>query len=170
MQRYEPGDESEDGESVEVVAVVRLEQNHLIACVQRGHRRGEKAAAGADGDDDLLRRIGLQTVVALQFSGDALAQNVDAFEFRVGRLVRGDGIACAFHQLGDRRQIANALAEVDAADAVALPRHAADVGLHEATEAVADLVHRAASVNALPARSGTARSESSSEAMSMSSG
>ena len=170
MQRHESRHEAEDGERVEVIAVVRLEKDDLIAGVQRGHRRVEKGAARADCHHDLFRRIGFQSVVVLEFFRDPFAQKIDAFEFRIRRFVRGDRIACAFHELGNRGQIANALAEVDAADGVAFARHTADVRLHEATQAVADLVHRLASVNAFRSSSGIARSASSSAAMSMSSG
>jgi len=162
--------EAQDGESVEVIAVVRLEENDLVSGVERGHRRGEKSAARPHGDHDLLRRIDAEAVVVLDFSGDAFAQEIDSFEFRVGGFVRRDGVARPLDQLRDRGKIADSLAEVDAADALAIARHAADLGLHQASQAIADLIHRAASLNAFPASRGTTSSASISEARSISSG
>ena len=46
-----------------------------------------------DGDDELFRRIDGEAVEALALGGDALAEQVDAFELRIGGLRRGDGVA-----------------------------------------------------------------------------
>jgi hypothetical protein len=128
-------------QSVEVVAVVRLEEDHFVARIERGHGGRGEAAGRTDGHDHFRHRIDFHAVEVRHLGGDALAKKIESFEFRVRGARSFDRFARAFDELRNGRKVADALAEIDSPDAFAFARHAADVRLHEAFETIADLVH-----------------------------
>ena len=131
--RFEAGD---DGR-VEVVAVVGLHQQNAVAGVQQRVDGRRERPAGADRHDNLSFGIGLNLVVARKLARDRLAELGHAFGVRVRRGTLVDGALRCFDDRRWQRRVAEALAEVDAADPVALAGHAADVRLHQVAEALA---------------------------------
>ena len=137
-ERGELGSESGHHGGVQVVAVVRLEEEDPVAGIEQRVDGGRICAAGPDSDADLFGRIGLEAVVARELARDAVAQLARAFGERVGAAVLPDG---GDRAVADQRwggQVADALAEVDPADALALARHAADLRLRQALQPIRD--------------------------------
>jgi hypothetical protein len=135
LEREELGLETGEDRRVQVVAVVRLEEQDAVAGIEeRVHGAGERAGR-ADGHHDVGRGIGPEAVLALELRRDRLPQPDVAFGERVRALVLADRGDRALADERRRRQVADPLPEVDAAHALAFARHAPDVGLHEPLEA-----------------------------------
>jgi hypothetical protein len=74
-----------------VVAVERLEEQHLVAGIEQGHGGGVQTASGAGGDQDFGLRVVGEAVVALLLGGDGVAQASDAVEPGVDVVAVVDG-------------------------------------------------------------------------------
>src|SRR5207248_8827456 len=130
--------EARDQGGVQMVAVVRLEEEKPVAGIEeRIDGRGE-GAARAHRHADLRRRIRAEAVVALELARDRLAQLRRTLGERVGAAPFADGGDGAVADERRRGEIADPLAEIDAAHPFALAGHAADVGLDEALEPAGD--------------------------------
>ena len=113
-----------------MVAVERLEDQHLVTGIEQGHGGGVEASAGAGGDQNFAFRVVVEGVVALLLDGDGRAQASDAVQAGVDVVAVVDGLdGRLLHRRRDRR-VADALREIDAADPVALDAHGANLRLH----------------------------------------
>lgn len=114
-------------EGVDVVTVVWLKQNQLIARIKQCLNHAGEGPGGADGHDDVFVGVGVFKAIEVDgLFGHLLAQRVDAFEGAVDALVCQNRAAGRVEDLLRCGQIADALPEVDAVDAVAFPGHGAD--------------------------------------------
>ncbi len=136
-----------------VVAVERLEQDHLVArLAQRQDRRDERARRPG-GDDDGLGAVERDPVERPRLLGDRLAEQPDAV---VGRV---DGALAALERV-DRRlddgrgrgEVADPLPQVHPADAVHGERDGPDVGLAEGVGAGGEGLHQTAGKRATEER------------------
>ncbi len=115
-----------------MVAIKRLEQEHFVARIEQGHRRGVKSPGSSAGHQDFCLRVVSQAVILLLFLGDRVAQAGDAVKPRI------DVVTCVDGGMGfclDGRGnggVADSLGKVDAADTVALRGHCANFRLHDA--------------------------------------
>ena len=128
-QRHQHRIDAQRLERVHVVAVERLEDQHLVAGIEQRHGRGVQAGRRARGHHHFAFGVVAQAVVALLLGRDGLAQARNAVASRVDVLPVADGLdRRGLNHVGHRR-VADALRQVDAAHAVALGGHGADFGL-----------------------------------------
>ena len=114
---------------VHMVAVERLEDEHLVAGIEQRHHSGMEAGRRAGRDHHFVFGIVGQPVVALLLGRNGLAQPCNAVASRIDVLPLADGLdRRGFNHVGHRR-IAHALRQVDAPCAVAFGGHGADFGL-----------------------------------------
>ena len=131
VQRNGHGHGAQREHGVPVIAVEGLEEDDLVAGIEQGQRGGVERAGGSGGDENLGFGIGVDAVVGGELGGDGFAQRGDAVEAGVGVEATVDRVDRALG--GERRKfgIADALGEIDSADAIALDRHGADLGLED---------------------------------------
>src|SRR5262249_16684292 len=122
-----------------MIAVVQLEQDHLVAGIQESEAGTVKAAGGTGADDDLRLRVVPQVVVASQLVRDGSSQLDQTFQPSVGIDAAFNGFLRGASDRERNLGIADALGEVDAADAFALHRHDADFGLRDDVRPLAEL-------------------------------
>ena len=126
------GVHAQGAQGVQVIAVKRFEEDDFVAGIEEGHAGGLERGRRAGGDQDFAVRIGGHAVVACQLFGDRLAEGRDAVEAGVDVQALGDGFDGAG---GDGLRdfgIADALGQVNAADAVAFDGHGANFRLDQA--------------------------------------
>jgi len=115
-----------------VVAVEGLEEDDFVAGVEQGHGGGVECAGCAAGDEDFAVGVDFEALEVEDFGGDGLAEAGDAIEAGVDVVAGVDGGDCAVDDGGGWFGVADALGEIDAAEAVALHGHGADFGLEDA--------------------------------------
>ncbi len=115
-----------------VVAIERLEQQHLVAGAENGGGRGLEGSGGAVRDEDFALRIDLDAVATGQLSSYGAAQARQTVEPRVDVKAVADRPLRALGHDGGRIRVADALRQVDATYVVASDSHGADLGLDDA--------------------------------------
>ena len=121
-----------------MVAIKRLEEQNFIARIEQRHRRRVQPSRGARGDENLALRVVFQSVLADLFRRNGLPQPRNPVQPRV------DVVPGAYRRdrpLRDRlrnRRIADALRQIDAADAIALQAHGANLRLHRLRREMAE--------------------------------
>jgi hypothetical protein len=112
-----------------VVPVVRLEKDDPVTRVEERHQgRGERPGR-ADRHDDVGLGVGSNAIFARDLVGDGAAERRRSLGKRVRAPIFADGGDRAVADERVRRQIADALPQVDPPDPLALARHSADLGL-----------------------------------------
>ncbi len=122
-----------------MVAVEGLEEQHFVARVEQRHGGGMQAGGGARGHQHLGFRIVAEAVVALLLGGDRRAQAGNAIKPRVDVVSGPDSRDGFCLDLRGNRGIAHPLRQVDAAQALALRGHGADLRLHGTGSQLAEL-------------------------------
>ena len=135
----EHGREPEQERRVEVVAVVRLEEDDLVARVEERHQGRGVPARGARGDDDLARRVVVEAVAPQDLVVDAGAERGDALGRGVDDLVPRDGVTRGIGDRGRGGEIADALPHVDPVHRFADAAHPTNVRDHQRAEALSEL-------------------------------
>jgi hypothetical protein len=116
-------------QDVAVVAVERLEENHLVPLLQKGEGRRDEDPGRPHAHNDLLRRRGGDRVVGLFLLQDGPSQRLDARVVRIDRLVLANGLMRpVFDGLG-RWEVTDPLPQIDAPDCFYLLGHGANVTL-----------------------------------------
>jgi hypothetical protein len=115
-----------------VIAVERLEEDDFVAGIEEGHAGGLEGTGGSGGDEDFALGVGGDAVVGGELGGDGLAEGRDAVEAGVDVVALVHGLGGAGEDGRGDFGIADALGEVDAAEAVAFDGHGANLGLDEA--------------------------------------
>ena len=130
-ERQQHGLDAQGDQCLEMVAVERFEEEHLVAGIEQRQAGGVVSRGGARGDDDLVRRVDRKSIILLYFSGDCFAQGSDAVGARIDVVAVANGALRAVDYRVGNWRIAYALCQVDAADTVALHRHCPDFRLRD---------------------------------------
>ncbi len=123
---------AQGAQRAQVIAVKGLEEDHFVARIEERHAGGLESSSRAGSDQDFRVRIGGDAVVASEPGGDGLAQRRDAVKTRVDVQALGDGFDGTRGHWRRNFGIAHTLSEVDAANAVALNGHGANLRLDQA--------------------------------------
>jgi hypothetical protein len=141
MRGYVTEGGSGEAYQVSVVAVEGFEQDGFVAGVQQGEDSGYKGSGRSDAHHHFRFRTRRKPIVGLRLVEYGLSEGFDPGVTGVDRMVRVDGGAGAFLDGLGRRQIANALAEVDAPNGIDHMGDCADVALDEAIGAPGKRLH-----------------------------
>ena len=125
-----------------VILIERREDDDLVAGVADGHHRAHHRLGAAAGDENLGIRINGSAVGTPLLAGEGFAEVLRAEGYGVlMRAFIGDFAQTISDGLG-RRKIRKTLREVDGIDLVADARHAADDGVGERLNAMAQFWHK----------------------------
>ena len=126
--RHQHRHEAERERHVQVVAVVRLEQDDLVARIEERETRSRESAGRTRGHHDFAHRIEREPVAPLDLLRHRASQRENPFGRGVDHLVLADRIDRARGNGRRCRQIADALTEIDPVHRIARASHRADVG------------------------------------------
>ncbi len=118
---------SQREQRVEVVAVIRLKQDHLIAWLTKREHCSGKSPGGTAGNHNLTAGVIILTVRACNLLRDGSSQRFKTSRRRINRFVLSDGKRCTLRNQGRSRQVTDALTQVNATHCLTSQRHSTDI-------------------------------------------